>query len=147
MSPRILMLWAIGYGLYYMTHIIWGIWYAAYRLSKKVMLIFLSQFTYFDYIESLPRTSCSLPTITWFRQPENRIPENFKENQKWDLKISRAPNCPKTATFIRLIKTTPFNFELRDGFWQPFCETNLAFLLRMVIYMVRRLAKTVPDII
>merc|ERR1719284_172454 len=70
-----------------------------------VMLIFLSQFTYFDYIESLPRVSCSLPTITWFRQPEDRIPENFKENRKWDLKILKAPNCPETATFIRLIKT------------------------------------------
>ena len=89
-------------------------------IQKKVILIFLSQFNYFDYIESLPRVSCSFPTITWFRQPENRIPENFKENRKWDLKILQAPDCPKTVTFIRLIKTSPFNFELRDRFWQPF---------------------------
>ena len=99
------------------------------RLSKKVMLIFLSQFTYFDYIESLPRLSCSFPTITWFRQPEDRIPENFKENRKWDLKILKSPNCPTTATFIRLIKTAPFNFELRDRFCKVFA-TFWAFNMR-----------------
>ena len=99
-----------------MANMIWPISYGEYRLSKKVMVIFLTQFTYFDYIEAMPRVSCTFPTIPWFRQPETRIPENFKENRKWDLKILKAPKCPKTATFIRLIKTAPFNFELRNRF-------------------------------
>jgi len=62
----------------------------------------------------LPRFPCSFPTITWFRQPENRIPENFKEDREWDLQIIKAPKCPKTANLIRMIKTAPFNFKLRN---------------------------------
>ena len=90
--------------------------------SKKVVLFFLSQATYFDYIESLPRFQCSFPTITWFRSPENRIPENFKENRPLDLKILKAPDCPKTEKIIRLIKTSPFNFELRERFSEFYCN-------------------------
>ena len=79
----------------------------------KVFLILLSRLTYFDYIELMPRFSCSIPTVTWFRHAEHRIPENFKENRKWDVKIVRAPECPPTVEILRLIKTAPFNFELR----------------------------------
>ena len=84
--------------------------------SEKVFLILLSRLTYFDYIELMPRFSCTIPTITWFRHAEYRIPENFKENQKWDVQILKAPKCPPTAKILRLIKTAPFNFDLRNQF-------------------------------
>ena len=80
---------------------------------RKVFLIMISRLTYFDYIELMPRFSCTIPTIPWFRSPEQRIPENFKENRKWDVTILKSPECPQTAKIIRLIKTAPFNFDLR----------------------------------
>ena len=70
--------------------------------------------SYFDFIELMPRLSCSLPTITWFKSPENRIPENFKENENWNIDLLEVPECPKTSKTIRLIKSAPFNFELRN---------------------------------
>ena len=76
----------------------------------------LSPLTYLDYIELFPRFSCSIPTITWFRDAEKRIPETFKENRKWDVTILKAPECPSTVKILRLIKTAPLNFELRKFF-------------------------------
>ena len=73
----------------------------------------LSRLTYFDYIELMPRFSCTIPTIPWFRHAEYRIPENFKENRNWDVTIIKAPKCPSTVKILRLIKTAPFNFDLR----------------------------------
>ena len=73
----------------------------------------LSRLTYFDYIELMPRFSCTIPTIPWFRHAEYRIPENFKENHNWDVTIVKAPKCPSTVKILRLIKTAPFNFDLR----------------------------------
>ena len=79
--------------------------------SRKAFLIFLSSLKYF------PRYSCIIPRIpAWLRQEEYRIPENFKENQKWDVQILTAPKCPPEAKIIRLIKTAPFNFDLRNQF-------------------------------
>ena len=70
--------------------------------------------SFFDWIELVPRLSCTLPTITWFKYPENRIPENFKENEEWKIDFLDVPKCPKTLKTIRLIKSAPFNFELRN---------------------------------
>merc|ERR1711990_16542 len=80
-----------------------------------VFLIMLSRLTYFDYIELMPRFSCTFPTITWFQHAEYGIPENFKENRNWDVTIVKAPKCPSTVKILRLIKTAPFNFDLRQN--------------------------------
>ena len=59
----------------------------------------------------MPRLPCTIPTIPWSQ--EQRIPENFKENRKWNVTILNAPECPPTEEILRLIKTAPFNFDLR----------------------------------
>jgi len=63
----------------------------------------------------MPRFSCSIPTITWFRHTEYRIPENFKANRKWDVTFIKSPKCPPKVEILRLIKTAPFNFDLRQN--------------------------------
>ena len=54
------------------------------------------------------------PAIDWEADPEP-IPEYFKEDHPWDITILEAPICPKTAKIIRLVKTSPFDFDLRTG--------------------------------
>jgi len=43
------------------------------------------------------------------------LPRRYMENHEWNVDIISAPECPKVQT-LRLIKTSPFNFELRYGF-------------------------------
>ena len=86
------------------------------KISKTIGVYQFPVHTYLDYIELFPTFSCSIPTITWFRYAEKRIPETFKENRKWDVTILKAPECPPTVKVLRLIKTAPFNFELRNVF-------------------------------
>ena len=45
-------------------------------------------------------------------EPE-QIPEYFKEDHPWDITILEAPLCPKTSKIIRLVKSSPFDFDLR----------------------------------
>ena len=52
------------------------------------------------------------PKIDWDANPEP-IPEYFKEDHPWDITILEAPLCPKTSKIIRLVKTSPFDFDLR----------------------------------
>ena len=44
----------------------------------------------------------------------NIVPTKFNEDHEWDVTIQEAPPCPKTAKVIRLVKTSPFNFDLRN---------------------------------
>ena len=45
------------------------------------------------------------------------LPQRYIENHEWNIEIISAPECPKVQN-LRLIKTSPFNFELRSGFLQ-----------------------------
>ena len=55
-----------------------------------------------------------VPKIDWDADPEP-IPEYFKEDHPWDVTILEAPLCPKTSKIIRLVKTSPFDFDLSTG--------------------------------
>ena len=54
------------------------------------------------------------PTIDLNADPEP-LPEYFKEDHPWDVTILEAPLCRKAAKIIRLVKTSPFDFDLRYG--------------------------------
>ena len=41
------------------------------------------------------------------------IPQYYKENHPWEIRLVSAPDCPANISVIRLIKTAPFNFEFR----------------------------------
>ena len=43
------------------------------------------------------------------------LPQWYIENHQWNVEIISAPECPKVET-LRLVKTSPSNFELRNGF-------------------------------
>ena len=54
------------------------------------------------------------PVIDLNADPEP-LPEYFKEDHPWDVTILEAPLCRKAAKIIRLVKTSPFDFDLRWG--------------------------------
>ena len=54
------------------------------------------------------------PTIDLNADPEP-LPEYFKEDHPWNVTILEAPPCPKSAKIIRLVKTSPFDFDLSSG--------------------------------
>ena len=66
---------------------------------------------------SEPKTT-SDPTATETTTPtglsvSEPLPVYFKENHEWDVGILKAPNCPDVDV-IRLIKSSPFNSDLRQ---------------------------------
>ena len=42
------------------------------------------------------------------------LPNYFKESHEWEIEIIDAPECPVGIKVLRLIKTSPFNFDLRQ---------------------------------
>ena len=54
------------------------------------------------------------PTIDLNADPE-LLPEYFNDDHPWDVTILEAPICPKSAKIIRLVKSSPFDFDLRTG--------------------------------
>ena len=56
----------------------------------------------------------SVLTSKLIRSYSEPLPERYKEDHNWDVEIVKAPECPEVQT-LRLVKTSPFNFELRKG--------------------------------
>ena len=54
------------------------------------------------------------PAIDLNAEPEP-LPDYFKEDHPWDVTILEAPLCRKAAKIIRLVKTSPFDFDLSYG--------------------------------
>ena len=58
----------------------------------------------------MPTSSKATKPITLsFAEP---LPDYFKEDHAWNIKILNAPNCSNIEV-IRLIKSSPFNYDLR----------------------------------
>ena len=75
------------------------------------------------------------PKIDWDVDPEP-IPEYFKEDHPWDVTILEAPPCPKTSKIIRLVKSSPFDFDLRVG--SKIISRILMFLTNELCHMIYR---------
>ena len=95
---------------------------------RKVFLIMISRLTYFDYIELMPRFSCTIPTIPWFRPPEQRIPENFKENRKWDVTILKVSRVPSNGENYKTYQNSSIQFGSKESFKSIFKLYDLVLI-------------------
>ena len=86
------------------------------RLESK-MLNLENRIIYLESQKALRATKAppcaEKPTPKPTAPPYNEIPEYLKEDRPWDVPILSAPECPSNIKLIRLVKTTPFNFDLR----------------------------------